>query len=97
MLRGLHFQFNHPQAKLIRCVRGNIFDVAVDIRENSPTYGLWISQELSDSNNYQLFIPEGFAHGYYVLSDYAYVYYKCSEIYNHNDERGLIWNDSDVK
>ena len=96
-LRGMHYQIKFPQAKLVRCFRGEIFDVVVDIRTNSPTFGEWVGVELSESNNYQLYIPEGFAHGYYVLSEISKVYYKCSNIYYPEYEKGIIWNDSNIK
>ena len=95
-LRGLHFQVNFPQAKLLRCLKGKVFDVAVDLRKNSPFYGKWVGEELSEENKYQLFIPEGFAHGYYVLSETAEITYKCSEIYHPEDEQGLRWDDPDI-
>ena len=92
-LRGLHFQVKYPQAKLLHCLKGKIFDVSVDIRQGSPTYGQWVGEEISEDNKYQLFIPEGFAHGYYVMSDTAEISYKCSEIYHPEDQQGIIWND----
>ena len=95
-LRGLHFQVNYPQAKLLRCLKGLVFDVAVDIRKNSAFYGKWVGEELSEENKYQLFIPEGFAHGYYVLSETAEITYKCSEVYHPEDEQGIRWNDPDI-
>ena len=95
-LRGLHFQVNFPQAKLLRCLKGNVFDVAVDIRKNSSFYGQWVSKKLSEENKYQLFIPAGFAHGYYVLSETAEIAYKCSEIYHPEDEQGLRWDDPEI-
>ena len=95
-LRGLHFQVNFPQAKLLRCLKGKVFDVAVDIRKNSPYYGKWVGEELSEENKYQLFIPEGFAHGYYVLSETAEITYKCSEVYHPEDEQGLRWDDPEI-
>tara|TARA_B100000945_G_C20395215_1_gene604480 strand:- start:832 stop:1383 length:552 start_codon:yes stop_codon:yes gene_type:complete len=95
-LRGLHFQEKIPQAKLVRCTYGKIFDVAVDIRLNSPYFGQWVGLELSNTNNYQLFIPEGFAHGYCVLSDRAEIAYKCSNIYYPKYDSGVIWNDNDL-
>ena len=95
-LRGLHFQLNHPQGKLLRCLQGRIFDVAVDIRDDSSNYGKWVGVELSCKNKYQLFIPPGFAHGYCVLSQTAEIAYKCSEIYHPEDDRGIIWNDPEV-
>ena len=95
-LRGLHFQVNFPQAKLLRCLKGKVFDVAVDIRRNSPYYGKWVGEELSEENKYQLFIPEGFAHGYYVLSETAEITYKCSEVYHSEDEQGFRWDDPEI-
>ena len=95
-LRGLHFQVNFPQAKLLRCLKGKVFDVAVDIRKNSPYYGKWVGEELSEENKYQLFIPEGFAHGYYVLSETAEINYKCSEVYHPEDEQGFRWDDPEI-
>jgi len=95
-LRGLHFQVNFPQAKLLRCLKGKVFDVAVDLRKNSPFYGKWVGEELSEENKYQLFIPEGFAHGYYVLSETAEITYKCSEVYHSEDEQGFRWDDPEI-
>ena len=95
-LRGLHFQVNFPQAKLLRCLKGKVFDVAVDLRKDSPYYGQWVGEELSEDNKCQLFIPAGFAHGYYVLSETAEITYKCSEIYHPEDEQGLRWDDPDI-
>jgi len=95
-LRGLHFQVNFPQAKLLRCLKGKVFDVAVDLRKNSPFYGKWVGEELSEENKYQLFIPEGFAHGYYVLSETAEITYKCSEVYHPEDEQGFRWDDPEI-
>jgi dTDP-4-dehydrorhamnose 3,5-epimerase len=95
-LRGLHFQVNYPQAKLLRCLKGKIFDVAVDIRKGSPFFGKWVGKELSDKNMYQLYIPEGFAHGYYVISDKVEITYKCSRIYDPEDERVIRWDDPDI-
>ena len=93
VLRGLHFQINHPQSKLVRVVSGEVFDVAVDLREGSPTYGKWEGTILSAENKRQFFIPRGFAHGFLVLSDTAEFCYKCDDIYHPNDEGGLMWND----
>lgn len=93
VLRGLHFQINHPQSKLVRVVSGEVFDVAVDLREGSPTFGKWEGVILSAENRRQLFIPRGFAHGYLVLSEKAEFVYKCDEVYHPNDEGGLMWND----
>ena len=96
VLRGLHFQINHPQAKLVRVVRGEVFDVAVDLREGSETFGRWHGVVLSAENRRQFYIPEGFAHGYLVLSDYAEFCYKCTDYYHPGDEGGLRWNDPDL-
>ena len=96
VLRGLHFQTFKPQAKLISVIDGEIFDVAVDIRPKSKTYLKYFSIYLSGSNNKQLFIPEGFAHGFYVTSSYAYVNYKCSDFYDPKDLNGIIWNDKTI-
>ncbi|MEN3046367.1 MAG: dTDP-4-dehydrorhamnose 3,5-epimerase [Candidatus Hydrothermales bacterium] len=96
-LRGLHFQIEpKAQAKLIRCVKGEIFDVAVDLRKNSETFGKWEGVILSEKNKDMLFIPEGFAHGFLVLSDYAIVLYKLSEEYSKEHERGIRWNDPEI-
>lgn len=93
VLRGLHFQINHPQAKLVRVVSGSVFDVAVDLRSESPTYGAWEGAVLSAENGRQLFVPRGFAHGFLVLSDTAVFCYKCDDVYHPNDEGGIMWND----
>lgn len=93
VLRGLHFQINHPQSKLVRVVSGEVFDVAVDLREGSPTYGKWEGVVLSAENKRQLFISRGFAHGFLVLSETAEFCYKCDDVYHPNDEGGLMWND----
>ena len=93
VLRGLHFQRNFPQAKLIRAVRGSVFDVAVDLRTGSSTYGKWYGVLLTEENRKQFLIPRGFAHGFLVLSDMAECCYKCDEFYHANDEGGLAWND----
>lgn len=95
-LRGLHYQREPGQAKLVRCVRGRIWDVAVDIRPASPTFGQWVAQELSEANKRMLFVPVGFAHGFAVLSDEADVLYKCSHYYIAETEAGLAWDDPDV-
>jgi len=92
-LRGLHAQLRRPQAKLLRCVAGEIFDVAVDIRRGSPSFGRWVGVTLSAENFHQLFIPEGFAHGFCVTSEVAEVEYKCSELYVPDDEITVAWND----
>lgn len=93
VLRGLHFQINHPQSKLVRVVEGEVFDVAVDLREGSPTYGKWEGVVLSAENKRQFFIPRGFAHGFLVLSDTAVFCYKVDDTYHPNDEGGIMWND----
>lgn len=93
VLRGLHFQIHHPQSKLVRVTKGFVFDVAVDLREGSPTYGQWEGCVLSAENHRQFFIPRGFAHGFLVLSDEAEFCYKCDDVYHPNDEGGLMWND----
>ena len=92
-LRGLHFQVTRPQAKLIQVISGEIFDVAVDIRSKSPTFGHWVGVHLSEQNKRQVFIPEGFAHGFCVLSESAHVAYKCSNFYTPDDEGGILWSD----
>ena len=96
VLRGLHFQKQYPQGKLVRAVRGTVFDVAVDLRSDSKTYGKWFGVTLSAENKKQFYIPEGFAHGFLVLSENAEFTYKCSDFYHPNDEGGLIWNDPDI-
>lgn len=96
VLRGLHFQKTHPQAKLVRVLKGEVFDVAVDLRKNSPTYGKWVGALLSEENKRQFMIPRGFAHGFVVVSDYAEFAYKCDELYHPEDEGGIIWNDPDI-
>jgi dTDP-4-dehydrorhamnose 3,5-epimerase len=96
ILRGLHFQYRHPQAKLVQVILGEVFDVAVDIRQGSPTFGKWFGIMLSQNNLYQMFIPEGFAHGYCVVSETALFAYKCSDFYSPADEGGLLWSDPDI-
>lgn len=96
VLRGLHFQLRHPQAKLVRVTQGTVFDVAVDIRRNSPTFGKWHGEILSAENRKQMYIPENFAHGFCVLSDSAEFLYKCTDFYVPGDEAGLIWNDPHI-
>lgn len=96
-LRGLHYQVGLEQDKLVRCISGAIFDVAVDIRPNSPSFGQWIGEELNQDNKKQLFVPKGFAHGFQVLSDSAEVVYKCSNFYSMPDERGIMFNDPDIQ
>ena len=96
VLRGLHFQKEFPQGKLVRVVRGKVFDVAVDLRSDSKTYGKWFGVELSAENMKQFYIPEGFAHGFLVLSDEAEFCYKCTDFYHPGDEGGLAWNDPEI-
>ena len=96
VLRGLHFQIHFPQDKLVRVVRGEVFDVAVDLRQGSATYGKWFGVRLSEENKKQFFIPKNFAHGFLVLSDYAEFAYKCTDFYHPNDEGGLLWSDPDI-
>ena len=96
VLRGLHYQENPEQAKLVRVTRGEVFDVAVDIRKGSPTFGKWIGARLSEENHLQMYIPVGFAHGFCVLSDTAEFLYKCSEYYAPSGERAILWNDPDI-
>lgn len=96
VLRGLHFQRTHPQAKLVRVIEGEVFDVAVDLRAGSPTFGKWVGEVLTAERGNQLMIPRGFAHGFLVLSEYATFCYKCDEIYHPEDEGGILWNDPDV-
>ncbi len=93
VLRGMHFQLGRPQAKLVSVLQGEVYDVAVDVRKGSPTFGRWVGMVLSGENKQQLFIPEGFAHGFYVMSSTAHFYYKCSDYYAQKEERGLLWND----
>ena len=96
VLRGLHFQKEYPQDKLVRVVRGEVFDVAVDLREGSATFGQWHGVLLSEENKKQFFIPKGFAHGFLVLSDFAEFAYKCTDFYHPNDEGGLLYNDPEI-
>ena len=96
VLRGLHFQIHYPQDKLVRVIRGEVFDVAVDLREGSETYGKWFGVLLTEENKKQFFIPKNFAHGFIVLSDYAEFCYKVTDFYHPNDEGGLMWNDPDI-
>ena len=96
VLRGLHFQKEHPQGKLVRVIRGCVFDVAVDLRKGSSTYGQWYGVELSEENHKQFYISEGFAHGFLVLSDMAEFCYKCTDFYHPEDEGGLAWNDPTI-
>jgi dTDP-4-dehydrorhamnose 3,5-epimerase len=96
VLRGLHYQTENTQGKLVRVVSGAVFDVAVDLRESSPTFGQWVGEILSAENKRQLWVPEGFAHGFYVLTDEAEFTYKCTDYYNPKAEHSLIWNDETV-
>ena len=96
VLRGLHFQKQFPQGKLVRVVKGAVFDVAVDTRKNSETFGKWFGIELTEENKKQFYIPEGFAHGFLVLSDIAEFCYKCTDFYHPGDEGGLAWNDPEI-
>ena len=96
VLRGLHYQIQQPQGKLVRVVRGAVFDVAVDIRKSSPTFGKWVGMELSEDNQKQLWIPAGFAHGFLVTSDAAEFLYKTTDYYAPEHERCLAWNDQDI-
>ena len=96
VLPGLHFQKQYPQTKLVRVIQGSVFDVAVDLRPGSATYGKWFGVLLSAENKKQFFIPKNFAHGFFVLSDYAEFAYKCTDFYHPNDEGGIIWNDPDI-
>ena len=96
VLRGLHFQKQYPQTKLVRVIRGAVFDVAVDLRAGSETYGKWYGIELTEENKKQFLIPRGFAHGFLVLSDTAEFCYKCDDFYHPNDEGGLAWNDPEL-
>ena len=95
-LRGLHYQLNFPQGKLVRVLSGEVFDVAVDIRKNSPTFGQWVAELLSAENHKQLWVPPGFAHGFYVTSESAELSYKCTEYYHPEDDHSLLWNDSSI-
>ena len=96
VLRGLHFQKTYQQAKLVRVMKGEVFDVVVDLRKDSETYGQWVGALLSEENHRQVMIPRGFAHGFMVVSDYAEFAYKCDEVYHPEDEGGIIWNDPDI-
>ncbi len=96
VLRGLHFQYTQPQGKLVRVIKGEVFDVAVDLRKDSQTYGKWEGVILSEENKKQFYIPEGFAHGFLVLSDIAEFTYKCTDFYNPRDEGGIKWDDPEI-
>ncbi|MBC6904781.1 dTDP-4-dehydrorhamnose 3,5-epimerase [Saccharophagus sp. K07] len=96
ILRGLHYQLEQTQGKLVRVVAGAVFDVAVDMRRSSPTFGKWVGVELSADNKRQLWVPEGFAHGFYVLSEFAEFVYKCTDYYHPQSEVSLLWNDPEI-
>jgi dTDP-4-dehydrorhamnose 3,5-epimerase len=96
VLRGLHYQLKHGQAKLIYVSGGEIFDVAVDIRRGSPTFGRWVGEHLTEKNGRQMYVPRGFAHGFFTLSDTADVIYKCTDFYAPGDEYGILWSDPDI-
>ncbi len=96
VVRGLHYQLGHPQAKLVRVMRGRAFDVAVDVRRGSPTFANWVGVELDDVAHHMLFVPEGFAHGFLALSEIVDLSYKCSDFYDPAGERGVVWNDPDL-
>lgn len=96
VLRGLHYQIQYPQTKLVRVLKGIVYDVAVDLRPGSPTYGKYHGELLSDQNNRQFLIPRGFAHGFLVLTNLAEFHYKCDDFYHPNDEGGIAWNDPDI-
>jgi dTDP-4-dehydrorhamnose 3,5-epimerase len=96
VLRGLHFQLGHPQAKIVRVTRGRVFDVVVDLRRGSPTFGRWVGAELSEDNRLMLFSPHGFGHGFLVLSEIAEFQYKCSDFYAPHEERGIRWDDPSI-
>lgn len=96
ILRGLHYQRNQPQGKLVWVARGEILDVAVDMRRSSPTFRKWVSRTLAGANRAQMYVPPGFAHGFVVLSEEAEVMYKCTDLYDASDDRGVLWNDPDL-
>ena len=96
ILRGLHYQIKQPQGKLVRVVEGAVFDVAVDMRQSSATFGQWVGYELSAENHHMLWVPPGFAHGFYVMSDSAEFVYKCTDYYAPEHERSVLWNDPDL-
>lgn len=95
-LRGMHYQINNPQGKLVRVTQGEVFDVAVDIRKSSPSFGQWVGEYLSEENKHLMWVPPGFAHGFLVLSDTAEFLYKCTSYYSPEDERSIAWNDTDL-
>jgi dTDP-4-dehydrorhamnose 3,5-epimerase len=96
VLRGLHFQFKHPQGKLVRVISGRVFDVAIDLRLSSPSFGKWYGVELSGENALQFYIPPGFAHGFIALEENTHFFYKCTDFYYPEDELGIVWNDSSI-
>jgi dTDP-4-dehydrorhamnose 3,5-epimerase len=96
VLRGLHYQIRNPQGKLVRVTRGEVFDVAVDLRRSSPTFGQWVGEHLSDANKRMLWVPPGFAHGFLVLSESADFLYKCTDFYDPASERSVVWNDPEI-
>lgn len=96
ILRGLHYQVEQPQGKLVRVVTGTVFDVAVDIRLSSPTFGRWVGVVLSEENHHMLWVPPGFAHGFVVLSEYAHFVYRCTDFWSPSHERSILWNDPDL-
>lgn len=96
VLRGLHYQRRNPQGKLVYVARGEVFDVAVDMRRSSPTFGRWVGQLLNDQNHHQMWVPPGFAHGFCVLSEEVEFLYKCTQLYDPTDDRGVLWNDPDI-
>lgn len=96
ILRGLHYQMQNTQGKLVRVVQGEVFDVAVDLRKSSPTFGQWVGEVLSADNKKQLWVPEGFAHGFYVMSETAEFVYKCTDYYSPEHDRSLLWNDETI-
>jgi dTDP-4-dehydrorhamnose 3,5-epimerase len=97
VLRGIHYQLHKPQGKLVRVVTGAVFDVAVDLRRSSPTFGQWVGAELTQDNHHMLWVPPGFGHGFVVLSESAHFLYKCTDFYAPEDERAIAWNDADLK
>ncbi len=96
VLRGFHYQIRQPQGKLVRAVLGTVFDVAVDLRKSSPSFGKWVGEILSDENKRMLWVPPGFGHGFYVISEYAEVVYKCTDFYAPLHERSILWDDADL-
>ena len=96
VLRGMHFQLNFPQGKLVSVSRGEVFDVALDVRQGSPTFGQWFGALLNDKNHHQLYVPPGYAHGFCVLSEIVDFQYKCTDLYHPEDEGGILWNDPEI-